>query len=167
MRSIVRSYIKIIQIIQKHILWTFGGVLIIIKCNLKIDLIMSDFDNVSSFFKNLLHSAAVWLFYIWQITGNSFKYFSTSSMYSVSVSVKIFSELTELHHTSPLDPHCLIEPHHPSIHSPPTYCSHPLMSAHAFLHCFCLLMTSSSHVIKDYPMLQKFNVRYLIAFVAK
>ena len=109
----MRSYIKVIQIIQKCILWTFGGVLIIIKCSLKIDLIMSDFENVSSFFTS----------------------FSTSSMYSMSVSVKIFSELTELHHTLPLDPHCLLESHHPSIPSPPTCCSHPLISAHACLHC--------------------------------
>ena len=58
MRLIVRSYIKVIQIIQKHNLLVFAGVLII-RCSHKIDLIMSEFDNVSSFFKNHLHSAAV------------------------------------------------------------------------------------------------------------
>ena len=42
MRSVLRSHVKVIQITQKHILWTFRGVLMIIKCELKIDLIMSE-----------------------------------------------------------------------------------------------------------------------------
>ena len=45
---------KLTQITQKHIL---GGISMIIKCGLKIDLIMSEHHNVKFFFMNLIHTA--------------------------------------------------------------------------------------------------------------
>ena len=69
MRSILRSYMKVIQITQKHILWTFLGVSMIIKC----DHIVSEPHNVKFiFYIHLLHSSAV---DIWQIIGHSLRYF--------------------------------------------------------------------------------------------
>ena len=41
MRSILTTHVKVIQTTRKHILWIFWSVLTIIKCDLKIDLIMS------------------------------------------------------------------------------------------------------------------------------
>ena len=48
----------------------------IIKCGLKIDLIMSEPQYVKFLSMSLLHSTAVRLFDIWQIIGNSLNYFS-------------------------------------------------------------------------------------------
>ena len=53
MRSILRSYVKIIQITQKHMLWTFWSVLMVVKC----DLIVSEPHNDKFIFTNLLHNA--------------------------------------------------------------------------------------------------------------
>ena len=52
---------------RKHILWTFCSVLMIIKSDLKIDLIISEPHYVKFFFVNLLHRPGVWHFDIWQI----------------------------------------------------------------------------------------------------
>ena len=68
-------YINIILSPQKHILWTFWGVLMIIIFGPKNwpNYVWASLYQVP-FFMSLLHSPAVWLFDIWQIIGNSLKY---------------------------------------------------------------------------------------------
>ena len=72
MRSILTSHAKVIETTQKHILWTFWDVSMIIKCGLKIGLFMSEPYYFKFLFTNLL-CPAVWLSDIWQIIDNSSK----------------------------------------------------------------------------------------------
>ena len=67
MRSNLTSHVNVTKTPQKHILWTFCSVLMIIKSDLKIYLIISEPHYVKFFFVNLLHRPGVWHFDIWQI----------------------------------------------------------------------------------------------------
>ena len=81
MRSNLTSHVNVTKTPQKHILWTFWGVLMIIKSDLKIDLMISEPYYVKFFyFVNLLHRLGVWHFDIWQIISLMFDLMSVQSL---------------------------------------------------------------------------------------
>ena len=68
--QILISNMKVTKIAQKHFLCTFWGFLVIIICDVKIDVNMCEphYVNLFIFFVNLLHSLCVWLFDIFMTT---------------------------------------------------------------------------------------------------
>ena len=70
--SILTSNMKVTKIVQKHFLCPFGGFLVTIICDVKIDISMCEPHYANLFFVNLLHSQCVWLFDIFLTTWHLF-----------------------------------------------------------------------------------------------
>ena len=68
--SIFTSSMKVTKTGQKYFLWTFWGFLVMIICDIKIDISKCEPHYVNLFFVNLLHSPCVWCFDIWHLFDN-------------------------------------------------------------------------------------------------
>ena len=83
MNSILNSNVEIIKTPQNIFYGHIKMFFTIIKCDLKIDLIMSDPHYIKLYFMNLLlYRTGFWPFDMWQIIGNSCKYISSVNTFS-------------------------------------------------------------------------------------
>ena len=82
--SILTSNMKVTKIVQKHFLCPFGGFVVTIICDVKIDVNMCEPHYVNLFFfVNLLHSPCVWLFDIWHQFDNLTSFWQLDTFFDI------------------------------------------------------------------------------------